>query len=149
MMSVPARQPPQDHGDAGAAGIDTTENGARSGAIAVQAVIAANRADADDAAQYISAPPAESGGGNDGCAVVSPVQDSQDRCCHHCLCRHRHRCHRCCRHRCRQHFRCRFHIAVATGDRAGRKADGSRGLGSGTRRDEMSKFITHYRLTSK
>jgi hypothetical protein len=77
MTTLPARQPPQDQGGA-ATGTDTTENGARSSAIAVQDVIAANRADADDAVHYISAPSAESGSGNDGRAVVSPVQDCQD-----------------------------------------------------------------------
>jgi hypothetical protein len=78
MTSVPARQPPQDQGDAATTGTDSTENGARSVAIAVQAFLAANQANADDATKYISAPPSESGGGNDGCAVISPVQDSQD-----------------------------------------------------------------------
>jgi hypothetical protein len=65
MTSVPARQPPQDQGDAAAAGTDTTEDGARSGVIVIQAVIAANQANANDAAQYMSALLAEHGGGND------------------------------------------------------------------------------------
>ncbi len=77
-MSIPARQPPQNQGDAANVGTDSAENGAKSGAIAVQAVLAANRADTDDAAQDILALPAESGGGKDGRAVVSLVQDSQD-----------------------------------------------------------------------
>jgi hypothetical protein len=78
MTSVPAWQPPQNQDDAAATGTDSAENGARSGAIAVQAVLAANRADSNDAMQYISMPHAESGVGNDGRAIVSPVQDSQD-----------------------------------------------------------------------
>ncbi len=75
MTSVPARQHPQNQGDAADAYTDSAENGARSGAIAVQAVLAAaaNQANANDAAQDISAPPAESGGGNDGRTVVTPV----------------------------------------------------------------------------
>jgi hypothetical protein len=77
MMSVPARQPPQNQCDAAAAGSDSAKSGAGNGAIAVQVILAINRANADDAAHDISAPPAESGSGNDGCAVVSPVQDSQ------------------------------------------------------------------------
>ncbi len=48
MTSVPARQPPQDQADAAAAGTDSAENGARSVAIAVQAVLATNQADAND-----------------------------------------------------------------------------------------------------
>jgi hypothetical protein len=63
--------------DAASAHTDSAESGARSGAIAVPTVLAANRADADDATQDISAPPAESVSGHDGCAVVSPVQDFQ------------------------------------------------------------------------
>jgi hypothetical protein len=54
---VPARQPVQSQGDAAAAGTDSAENGARSGAIAVQAVLVANQADANDAVRDISAPP--------------------------------------------------------------------------------------------
>ncbi len=78
MMSLQARQPPKDQGDAAATGTDSTENGARSDAIAVQAVLVANQADTDDATQYILGPPAEIGSGNDGHDVVLPVQDSQD-----------------------------------------------------------------------
>jgi hypothetical protein len=78
MTSIPARQPPQNQGDAAGARTDSAENGARSGAITVQAVLAADQVDDDDAGQDISAPPAESGGGSDGCAMVTPVQDSQD-----------------------------------------------------------------------
>jgi hypothetical protein len=74
MMSVPARQPPQNQGDAAGACTYSAESGAGSGSIAVQAVLATNKADANDAAQYISVPAAESGGGNDGHAVASPVQ---------------------------------------------------------------------------
>jgi hypothetical protein len=74
MTSVPARQPPQNQGDAAGACTDSAESGARSGAIAVQAVLAANQVDANDAMQYISAPPAESGGGNDGHDVAPHVQ---------------------------------------------------------------------------
>ncbi len=50
---------------------------------------------------------------NDGLAVVSPVQGSQDR--HwRCWChRHCHRCHHCHRHHCHQKFRHRCHVAVA------------------------------------
>jgi hypothetical protein len=53
MMSVPTRQPPQNQGDAAGACTDSAENEARSGAITVQAVLAANQADADDAGQDI------------------------------------------------------------------------------------------------
>jgi hypothetical protein len=119
MTFVPARQPPQNQDEAAATGTDSAENGARSGAIAVQAVLVANRADADDAAQDISAPPTESGSGNDDCAVVSPVQDSQDCRCHRCCCHcHRQRgpCHHClhrCRHLCHQRFCCRCQIDSA------------------------------------
>ncbi len=54
---------------------DSAENGARSGVVAVQAILAANQAYTDDAVQDISVPPAESSSGNDGRAVGSPVQD--------------------------------------------------------------------------
>ncbi len=74
MTSVPVRQPPQNQGDAASARTDSAESGARSGSIAVQAVLTANQADTNDAAQYISVPPAESGGGSDGHDVASPVQ---------------------------------------------------------------------------
>jgi hypothetical protein len=77
MTSIPARQPAQNQGDAASAHTDSAECRARSGAIAVPAVLAANQANANDAAQDISAPPSESGSSNDGCAVVSRVQDSQ------------------------------------------------------------------------
>jgi hypothetical protein len=49
MTSLPARQPPQNQVDAAGAHTDSAENGARSGAIAVPAVLAANLANADDA----------------------------------------------------------------------------------------------------
>ncbi len=74
MTSVPARQPPQNQDDAAGAHTDSAESEAGSGSIAVQAVLATNWADANDATQYISVPPEESGGGNDGHAVASPVQ---------------------------------------------------------------------------
>ncbi len=76
MTSLPFRQPPQNQGVSAVTHTDSTENRARSGVISVQAVFAANRANANDAAQDISAPPAESGGGNDGHVIVSTVQDS-------------------------------------------------------------------------
>jgi hypothetical protein len=74
MTSVPARHPPQNHGDAAVAHTFSTESGAGSGSIAVHAILAANQADTNDATQFISASPAESGGGNDGHAVASLVQ---------------------------------------------------------------------------
>ncbi len=113
MMSVPAWQPPQNQGDAAGAHTNSAENGARRGAIAVQAVLASIQANANDAAQDISAPPAEIGGGYDGLAVISPVQGSQDRChcCRHCC--HCHRCHCCWRCHCRQGFSRRCHVAIA------------------------------------
>jgi hypothetical protein len=77
MASVPARQPPPNQGDAAGACNDSAVSGAGSGSIAVPAVLTANQANADDATQDISAPPAESGGSNYGRAVVSPVQGSQ------------------------------------------------------------------------
>ena len=53
MTSVPARQPPQNQGDAAGACTDSIESGAGSGSIAVQAALAADQANADDAAQDI------------------------------------------------------------------------------------------------
>ncbi len=47
-MPIPARQPPQDQGDAATTGTGSAENGARSVAIAVQAVLATNRVDVND-----------------------------------------------------------------------------------------------------
>ncbi len=81
-------------GDAAATGTDPAANGVRSGAIAVPAVLAAKRANTNDAAQDILGPLIERGDGNDGLAVVFPVQDSQDH------------CHRCCCHRCHSHCCC-------------------------------------------
>ncbi len=77
MTSAPARQPPQNQVDPAGARTDSIESGARSGAITVSTVLAANRANANDVTQDISALPAESGGSNDDCVIVSPVQDSQ------------------------------------------------------------------------
>jgi hypothetical protein len=116
MTSGPARQPPQNQGDESGACTDSAENGARSGAIAVQAVVAAIQADANDAALNISAPPAENGGSNDGLAVISPVQGSQDCCCYcrrHWRCCCCHRCHPCIRCHCCQQFRRHCHVAIA------------------------------------
>jgi hypothetical protein len=122
IASVPARQPTQNQGDAASACTDSAENGARSGAIAVQAVLAAIQANANHVAQDISALSAESGGCSFSCArfsrssslllvssllpPLSPLLPSPlpptippplSRCrCHH-LCPRGHRC--CCHHR--------------------------------------------------
>ncbi len=47
MTSVPARQPPQNQGDAAGAHADSTESGAGSSSITVEAILAANQADAN------------------------------------------------------------------------------------------------------
>ncbi len=70
MTPIPARQLPQNQGDAAGARTDSPESGARSSSIAVQAILAINQDDANDAAGYILAPLAEIGSGNDGNAVL-------------------------------------------------------------------------------